>query len=254
VATQRYNGVFPPDDTFIEGDICYHFQPADTFMRIYIQLDGTQRSCNADHLSPFIDVCSPNPTCTGLFPDVAPDNPFYSEVMGLTEVAVSGYADGTFRPFNNVTRGQVAKMVVLAADLALRTTDDPASSGQSFSDVPADHPFFEFVQAAHAKGLISGYADGTFRPYNNVTRGQVAKIMVQAAGWTPVNPATPTFSDVSVGSTFYTYIETAYANGILSGYPDGTFRPQADATRGQIAKIIVRALTPQQEINPRMVP
>jgi hypothetical protein len=66
---------------------------------------------------------------------------------------------------------------------------------------------------------------------------------VSARGWLLNNPATPTFSDVARGSTFYEYIETAVARGILGGYSDGTFRPANNATRGQISKILYNALT-----------
>src|SRR5207249_3360153 len=96
---------------------------------------------------------------------------------------------------------------------------------------------YSYIEAAYSRGLIDGYRDGTFRPYDYVTRAQVAKIVVQAAGLSLIHPATPSFSDVPVGSTFYDYIETARASSILSGYPDGTFRPDAQATRGQICKI-----------------
>jgi len=65
---------------------------------------------------------------------------------------------------------------------------------------------------------------------------------VTARGWTLVNPSVPTFADVSPGSTFYTYIETAAARGVVSGYADRTFRPGRNATRGQIAKITYLAV------------
>src|SRR5205085_7652858 len=116
-----------------------------------------------------------------------------------------------------------------------------------FSDIAGDHPYYPYIEAAYARGLIDGYADGTFRPYNNVTRGQVAKIVVMAAGLRLVQPKAPTFRDVIAGSAFFDYIETARANGILSGYPDGTFRPNAQATRGQICKITYLAAVPPEE-------
>jgi hypothetical protein len=65
----------------------------------------------------------------------------------------------------------------------------------------------------------------------------------QTQGWTPRNPATASFSDVPVASTFYQYIETAVCYGVLGGYSDGTFRPGTNATRGQIAKIVWGART-----------
>lgn len=102
---------------------------------------------------------------------------------------------------------------------------------------------FAYIEIAVQHGIISGYNDRTFRPNADVTRGQLTKIVVSARGWMLNNPGTPTFSDVARGSTFYEYIETAVAHGILGGYSDGTFRPVNNATRGQISKILYNALT-----------
>jgi hypothetical protein len=67
--------------------------------------------------------------------------------------------------------------------------------------------------------------------------------VVLAEGWTLQCPNQGHFSDVPSGSTFYCYIETAYAHGIINGYPDGTFRPGNPAARGQISKIVYLAVT-----------
>src|SRR5207253_10542986 len=125
-----------------------------------------------------------------------------------------------------------AKIVVLAFGYPL-----VAPEGQRFSDVPVGDPFSSYIETAYANGLVSGYMDGTFRPANNVTRGQLAKIAVQAAKLKPNNPEIPAFSDVPAGSTFYPYIETAYSHGLLNGYPDGTFRAGEQANRGQVCKV-----------------
>src|SRR5439155_12711320 len=82
-----------------------------------------------------------------------------------------------------------------------------------------------------------------FRPFANVTRGQLSKIAVGAAGWPLLNPPIPSFSDVAPGSAFYRFVETAVCHGVVSGYADQTFRPGANATRGQISKIVYLALT-----------
>jgi hypothetical protein len=104
------------------------------------------------------------------------------------------------------------------------------------------------------EGIVSGYVDGTFRPNRLVTRGQLSKIVSNAAGFgDPV--AGQTFEDVPPGSTFYTYTERLAVRGIIGGYacggspgepcvPPGNrpyFRTVASATRGQIAKIAYRA-------------
>jgi hypothetical protein len=177
--------------------------------------------------------------CVIAFSDVLPTDYFYEAVRYLAcGGVISGYSDGTFRPYANTTRGQLTKIVVLGFGLPLYTPPTP-----TFTDVPTTHTFFQYIETAAHEGLVSGYADGTFRPQNDVTRGQLSKIVVEAAGWPLLNPPTPTFSDVLPGSTFYQHIETAYDRGIISGYSDGTFRPFNNAIRGQIAKIVHQAVT-----------
>jgi hypothetical protein len=165
---------------------------------------------------------------------------------------LSGYADGTFHPYNNTTRGQMSKIVLLAYSLPLRT---PPAGGYSLADVRPGSTFFAYVETVATGGIVSGYACGGagepcdsanrpyYRPASYVTRGQLTKIVVGAAGWPLQNPAVPSFTDVAVGSTFYPYIETAVCHAVLGGYSDGTFRPGNNATRGQIAKIVANAVT-----------
>jgi hypothetical protein len=109
----------------------------------------------------------------------------------------------------------------------------------SFTDVPPAYWAYSYIQWAACQGIVSGYADHTFRPDNNTTRGQIAKMVVLAAGFALLNPPTPHFSDVPVAHPFYTFIETAYAHQVISGYSDGTFHPGADVTRGQLSKMVV---------------
>jgi hypothetical protein len=147
--------------------------------------------------------------------------------------AISGYDDRTFRPYNTATRAQFVKIVVLAFHMPLYS-----GSEQHFRDVPRNYHFYQWIETAVQQGLIHGYDDGTFRPGNHVSRGQMAKIVVEAADLADQSTSTPTFRDVPPGSTFYGWIETAHANGILVGYDDGTFRPSENATRGQVSKVV----------------
>jgi hypothetical protein len=177
--------------------------------------------------------------CTASFNDVEPGSTFYEYIQGLACMgAINGYSDGTFRPYNNTTRGQVAKMVALAEGWTLVVPQQP-----TFSDVPVDHTFYSYVETLHARGVVNGYADGTFRPQNDVTRGQIAKIVVLSEGWAQYTPPAPTFSDVPAGHTFFNYVETAHEHGIIQGYPDGTYHPENSATRGQLSKIVYLAVT-----------
>jgi hypothetical protein len=197
----------------------------------------------------------PPPGC--LFFDVCQSDYFYTPVQYLVaRGAVSGYADLTFRPGNTTTRGQLAKMVVLAEGFSINT-----AGGPHLRDVPATSPFYNYIETAYNRGLISGYTCGGpgepcpgvyFRPNASVTRGQLAKIIVKAAGWPLVNRTTPTFRDVPATSPFYAAIETAAAHGVISGYTCGApgeacpgvyFRSSNSATRGQISKILYKAVT-----------
>jgi hypothetical protein len=176
--------------------------------------------------------------CPMNFSDVTPADYFYEAVRYLYCAGiVSGYADSTFRPFANTTRGQLCKIIVLA-----RGWTDPCPQIGHFTDVPPGSPFFCFVETAFAHGVISGYDDGTFRPGNNITRGQLSKVIQLAHGWLNDLTGGPHFTDVSPGSTFYTFIETSYNHEVITGYADGTFRPGNPATRGQICKIVYNAM------------
>jgi hypothetical protein len=170
------------------------------------------------------------------FSDVAPPDYFYEAVRYLyCRGVVSGYADGTFRLGNNVIRGQLCKIVVLALNVPLYVPPSP-----SYCDVPPDHPFYVYIETyRHMQPPceICGPPDCTFRPYNWTTRGQLTKIMVVSACWPLYTPATPTFSDVPTNDPFYTSVETAYHYGVISGYADHTFRPGNNITRGQLSKV-----------------
>lgn len=195
----------------------------------------------ATHIPPARSV-TPTGTaspCPMNFSDVHLTDYFYEPVRYLyCGGAISGYSDGTFRPYNNTTRGQLSKIAVLAEGWTIDT-----SAGPHFSDVPPSNPFYAYIETAYNHSAIIGYSDGTFRWGNNVTRAQLSKIVVVALGWAPDTTGGPHFLDVQPDNPFYAYVETAYNHSIISGYSDGTFRPGNNATRGQIAKILYSALT-----------
>ena len=210
--------------------------------------------------------------CGISFSDVQPPDYFYTPVGFLAcQGVISGYADGTFRPYNNTTRSQMVKITVLGLGVSTYT---PPSGQYTFADVPPAFPFYGVIETAAHNTIISGYTcggpgepcDGNnrpyFRPYANVTRGQLAKLVVVAAGWTQQNPASNTFADVVPNTAFYTFVETAACHGVVSGYTcggpgepcDGSNRPyfrQANpATRGQISKIVYGAITNPASCSP----
>ena len=190
------------------------------------------------------------PGCVPYFTDVFTNEYFYPGVQYLfCGLVVSGYLEPdqtvTYRPYKNTTRGQFSKMIALAYDLP---PHDPGTP--TFIDVPRTDTFFAYIEAAYNAGIISGYADRTFRGSAPITRGQLCKLVVGAAQWTINTSGGPHFADVPPGSTFYEVIETAFHNGVITGYSCGGADEPCDAqnrpyfrvgnftTRGQIAKII----------------
>jgi len=113
--------------------------------------------------------------------------------------------------------------------------------------MPPGSTFWVYVERVALHGAINGYPCGSpgepcpgtyFRPQNTLTRGQVAKVASIAAGYTDaIPPSRQTFNDVPPGSTFWLYVERVALHEVVSGYQDGTFRPQNPLTRGQLAKI-----------------
>ncbi|HUS17748.1 MAG TPA: S-layer homology domain-containing protein, partial [Chloroflexia bacterium] len=103
------------------------------------------------------------------------------------------------------------------------TTASPTPCTLGFSDVQPSDYFYTQVRALACRGVISGYSDGTFRPYTNTTRGQMVKIVVLGFGVPITTPPGNgyTFADVLPGSAFFPYVETAAARGIVSGYTCG---------------------------------
>src|SRR5450830_863597 len=100
------------------------------------------------------------------------------------------------------------------------------------------------IQSWMDKGLIKGYPDGTFKPDQNLTRAEFMTLANRAFGYTTVVPIT--YTDVKAGSWYAPEVAKAKAAGYISGYPDGTMKPENPITREETATIIARL----QHLNP----
>jgi len=119
-----------------------------------------------------------------------------------------------------------------------------------FEDVPHSHWAHRQVEEVAGAGIVSGYPGGLYQPSWIVSRDQMAVFMARAispptgpgslASYVP--PASPSFSDVDAGDWSYNYIEYVVANDVVTGYPDGTYDPLGEVTRGQMAVFVARAL------------
>lgn len=131
----------------------------------------------------------------------------------------------------------VATGALVAAVPAFSVTADAKST--SFSDVKEGHHFYEGVMNLTARGVINGYTDGTYRPGENITRAQAAKILASALDLDTKNVKDPGFKDVKKGHRFYGEIAALVDAGVIKGFNDGTFRPDGNLTRSQMSQLLV---------------
>ncbi len=112
----------------------------------------------------------------------------------------------------------------------------------TFPDVPSDFWAYYEIEFMAYRGIISGYADGLFRPADPVTRSQFTKMLVNSLGFPLNTKYKGYFTDVPQDHWAWQYIETAYEMGIIRGYGDGRFGPEDLATRAHLATMLVRGL------------
>lgn len=189
-------------------------------------------------------VGSPTPTVTGT-PPTATNTPTVPDTSTPSSTSTRTNTQVSTPTRTSTTTGNTATSTPTFIGTPPTATITPTPCSITFSDVHPPDYFYSAVTYLFCRGVISGYIDNTFRPYNLTTRGQLTKIVVLAEGITLYCPPTPTFVDVPVSDAFYCYIETAYHANLVSGYTCGTgcleFRPGVGVTRGQLCKIIVLA-------------
>ncbi|MGG3737523.1 S-layer homology domain-containing protein [Aeribacillus pallidus] len=169
------------------------------------------------------------------FKDLKTNHRFYQEINYLVDKnIISGFPDGTFRPNTTVTRAQAAIMIGRALGL------DGKQRDTKFEDVKSDLKASGYIDSAVKRGIILGFPDNTFRPDDPVTRGQMAIFLARA--FNLKEELNNSFSDVTPNMSSAVYIKRILANGITSGYPDGTFRPNVELTRADFSAFLARAL------------
>ncbi len=150
---------------------------------------------------------------------------------------INGKTLDRFDPDGLMTRAELTKVAMNAFGYELPTevTEDP------FIDVPKGSWFAVFVQAAKNAGVITGFEDG-FHPNAYINRAAALKILLTAAGFKPSSDAAG-FKDVAKNEWFAGYVAFAKKSGVVSGYKDGTFRPDGTITRAEVAKIVTVLLS-----------
>ena len=140
---------------------------------------------------------------------------------------------------------KTTKILSLLLTLAMMLTMAvPMTVSAAFTDVPANHQYYDAVTNLSAEGILNGFEDGSFKPGDPVTRAQFTKIICYALSvgdLTYSEEERSIFTDLQPDHWAANNIVTAYKQGIINGMGDGTFGPQANATRAQAAVIIYNA-------------
>ncbi len=152
--------------------------------------------------------------------------PYEESVGKLSALGVlAGYPDGTYKPDQNITRAEFAKIATYI--LGLQSAADLSKGQTNFKDVNASHWASGYVNMAAEKGMIKGYPDGTFKPENNVTYAEAITILVRALGMGPVVEGKGTWPA--------NYLSKASEAGITSDV--ATIAGNDKAIRGTIAQL-----------------
>ena len=149
---------------------------------------------------------------------------------------IIGYPDGTVQPNGQITRAEATTIFFRLLTDESRSANLTKTNG--YTDVASDAWYNTAVSTMTKAGIVDGYPDGTFRPDAPITRAEMAKIISLFA---KLDKSESRFSDIA-GHWAEAYIRLAAGNGWIAGYPDGTFGPQRNITRAEIATMINRVL------------
>lgn len=177
-------------------------------------------------------------TCVQLYEDIPPEHPACVAVATyLAKPSVTKSSASRFHPERTVSRSEIAQMLVAVMGWRAGNPSTPVS----FTDYKAGGK--NAVGVAVAKGVMSGYADGTFRPREHVTRAQLIKIAVSAAGLKP--GGSPGYADVAASAWYAGWVGAARSAKLVGKdapnalWTEGVFDGDRLATRAEVVMILV---------------
>jgi plastocyanin len=119
------------------------------------------------------------------------------------------------------------------------TPEEPGDTTPTFTDVDKNQWYNEAIEYVVSKGVMEGNSNGTFTPNKDLTRAALAQILYNAAG-KPEVTVEDTFTDVAADKWYATAITWAAQNGVVEGYDDGTFKPDKEISRQDLAVMLWR--------------
>lgn len=170
------------------------------------------------------------------YADVENNNQYHDSIYYMTVSGyASGYGDGSFRPGNTINRAEALKLILNSSGVDVEEQSTLDSTGAIFSDVTEDLWYSSYLQTALKMGVISGYADGTFKGDNTVNRAEAMKMLAIARD---IN-----FSETEGDAEeawFTKYIDFATENALLIPDASGDYLAGQELSRGELCEIIYR--------------
>ncbi len=175
-----------------------------------------------------------------IYTDVSVENPFYGAIQWMGSLS----AKPKFNPTSDLSRQALAVFAYRVSGAPTIPANTVCGEGKQgpFVDVSGDYAFCKEIEWAKNNGILTGYSDNTFKPTNPITRANLALVTYRLAGKPAMEllPTASSFTDVNESTTNYQEIRWAEGKGLISGYPDGSFKPQNNATRQSAAEIFYK--------------
>lgn len=211
----------------------------DKDMNIAVDTDGSRT---------FTNIRWNDETTPGTTDEETPDlntQDHYSYIVGYPEDYRTGEATDNedlwpVKPQGNITRAEVATIFYRLLTDEARAENWTQSN--DFTDVSSDDWFNTPVSTLSAMGILTGYEDGSFQPNAPITRAEFAAIAVRFYENDSVDYINGTFSDITGSEWFADAVQAAKEQGIIGGYPDGSFQPNKAITRAEACSIVNRTL------------
>ncbi|CAM3965530.1 S8 family peptidase [Alkalicoccus chagannorensis] len=231
--TLRRNG-----DTIYEGEELSHTdrvnEDGDYTYSVTVEEAASPPSEAVQSRALRIRLADPYASVLSRFSDVSEGAWYLSNMAPLVEEGIfGGFPDGTLRPSNEVTRGQV--VTLFARDQGWSTSETTTR----FDDVSQSNFAAGAIAEASRRGVVNGYPDGTFRPSQPVSRGELTVMFHNVYNFSSTT-APPAFSDVREDRFYYGSLIRLADAGVVQGYPDGTFRPGNPVTRAEFSAMLHR--------------
>ncbi|MEC0268165.1 asparaginase domain-containing protein [Paenibacillus anseongense] len=218
----------------------------DETKKTWIEIGGTvmdnKITVEVNHFTKFAVFAVDKPKSPGSveisFSDIAGHWAELDIKQAVTQKIISGYADGTFKPDNSVTRAEFAVMLMNALKV------DKKGNALMFADQQQIPAWAETaVTQAVDLGIIHGYEDQTFRPDGLISRAEMAVMISAALGTTPATQAATSFADdEEIPAWAKGHVESTRALGIIDGRSGNKFEPADTATRAEAVKVLMKMM------------